>query len=84
MPRKRQAEDEGPVGEAGPELVDLPAGGLVLSRSCMLADQCPAAGRGPWLRHVDKDGERTTKHEPDGSFWNRSCPVNGCSVRVYG
>lgn len=80
MPRKPAAK---PIGEAGPELV-TPPDGPVLSRSCMQADQCPAAGRGPWLRHADKNGQRTTKHEPDGSFWNRSCPVQDCSIRVYG
>ena len=49
---------------------------------CQQADGCPFQG-GHWLRHTDKAGNRTTKHEADGSFWNRSCPVNGCTIRVY-
>lgn len=51
---------------------------------CQDAENCPARGRGHWLRYVDKSGERTVKHEDDGSFWNRSCPVVGCSMRVFG
>ena len=38
---------------------------------------------GTTVSHVDKDGTRSTKHEADGSYWNRSCPVNGCTIRVY-
>ncbi len=51
---------------------------------CQLADTCPAAGRGTWLRHVDKNGQRTTVDNGDGTFWNRACPVQGCTIRVYG
>jgi hypothetical protein len=51
---------------------------------CRNADTCPAQGRGHWLRHVDKNGERTTKIENDGTFWNRSCPVPTCTMKVYG
>lgn len=74
------------VGEAGPELVVLPPGTITPSRTpgCRNADTCPAQGRGHWLRHVDKNGERTTKIEPDGTFWNRSCPVPTCTMKVYG
>lgn len=51
---------------------------------CQQVDTCPAAGNGPWLRHVDKDGNRSTVHEPDGSIWNRACPVTNCTIRVLG
>lgn len=73
------------AGEAKPELVQLPAGATVTpSTGCQHADTCPAQGLGHWLRYTDKSGERTVKHEADGSFWNRSCPVAGCTMRVFG
>jgi len=50
---------------------------------CHLADNCPAAGRGRWLKLVDKAGQPHTKHEPNGSFWNRRCPAPGCPIRVH-
>lgn len=51
---------------------------------CATTEGCPAAGRGHWLRHVDKNGERSTVTEPDGNVWNRACPVDGCTRRVFG
>lgn len=68
----------GAEGGSRGTLPDPPAAG------CQQADTCPAAGRGHWLRHTDKDGQRTTVHNSDGTFWNRACPVRGCSVKVFG
>lgn len=64
------------IGEASPEPFEPEHHG------CQQADGCPFQG-GHWLRHTDKAGERTTRFEADGAFWNRSCPVNGCPIRVY-
>lgn len=77
MPRKAEPVDPSSVGEAGPEPLTTHTG-------CQQADTCPAAGQGPWLRHVDKDGQRSTVDNGDGTFWNRACPVQGCSIRVFG
>lgn len=57
---------------------------VIPTKGCQRADTCPAAGRGHWLRHTDKDGQRTTVDNGDGTFWNRACPVPGCTIRVYG
>lgn len=75
------------VGESGTEVVVLPPGTVVTpapTPGCRNADTCPAQGRGHWLRHVDKNGQRTTVDNGDGTFWNRSCPVQGCTMKVYG
>lgn len=85
------------IGDKGSELfVPVAAGHIVPSDEvralldpkslpgCQQADTCPAAGRGPWLRHTDKGGQRSTVDNGDGTFWNRACPVNGCTIRVYG
>ena len=65
----------------GPDLCELV---IPTKAGCQQADTCPAAGLGHWLRHTDKTGQRSTVDNGDGTFWNRACPVQGCTIRVYG
>jgi hypothetical protein len=51
-----------------------------LTGGCTHAENC-AAATGRWLNHLDKAGQPTTRHEPDGGFWNKKC--GACSVRTY-
>lgn len=68
-------------GDTG--LVDTAPADEAPATGCQLAPDCAQAGRAPWKFHTDKDGQRTTATEANGAFWNRSCPADGCNVRVF-